>query len=123
LAGDTEFEAQMERKRWPHLKQRLSEVMRTKTRAQWCDLMEHTDICFAPVLSLDEASAHPHNVERGTFTEVDGVTQPAPAPRFSRTPGQIQGPPVHPGTHTADVLDSIGRGSDEEALRERGVIG
>ena len=70
--------------------------------------MEHTDVCFAPVLRMDEAARHPHNVERGTFVEVGGVTQPAPAPRFSRTPATIDRPPAHDGEHTAEVLREWG---------------
>ncbi len=123
LTDDPGFQAQMDRPQWSHLKTRLADVMRTKTRSQWCDLMEHTDICFAPVLSMDEATMHPHNQARGTFTTVDGVTQPAPAPRFSRTPGAIQGPPVHAGADTDAVLTSIGRGEDIAALRASGAIG
>ncbi len=70
--------------------------------------MEGTDTCFAPVLSLEEAPEHPHNVARETFVEVDGVRQPAPAPRFSRTPGQIASPPPNPGEHTESVLRDWG---------------
>ena len=84
-SGDAEFAKQMDSSSWPHLKERLAEVFATKTRAEWCELMEHTDVCFAPVLTMSEAAEHPHNVERGTFIEVGGVKQPAPAPRFSRT--------------------------------------
>lgn len=75
----------MDKSRWPELKEKLAAVIRTRTRDEWCSLMEGTDICFAPVLDLDEAPRHPHNVSRGTFVEIDGVVQPAPAPRFSRT--------------------------------------
>jgi alpha-methylacyl-CoA racemase len=85
------------------LKERLAEVFRTKTRDEWCEIMEGTDVCFAPVLSMDEAPAHPHNVS-GTFVEVAGVVQPAPAPRFSRTAPEIQRPPAHAGQHTDEVL-------------------
>src|SRR5581483_5221000 len=79
-----------------------------KTRAEWCELMEGTDVCFAPVLDLDEAPRHPHNVARQTFVEVAGVTQPAPAPRFSATPGAIQGPPSAIGAHNQEALADWG---------------
>ena len=72
----------------------------TKTRDEWCAVMEHTDVCFAPVLTMSEAAEHPHNVQRGTFVEIDGVTQPAPAPRFSRTQAGRRLAPGPPGpTH------------------------
>ena len=86
LKDDPEFARQMERARWPELKLRLTALFLTRTRDEWCALMADTDICFAPVLSLAEAPQHPHNVARGTFVEVNGMTQPAPAPRFSATP-------------------------------------
>jgi alpha-methylacyl-CoA racemase len=94
LADDTAFDAQMDSARWPLLKLRLADVFRTRTRDEWCALLEGTDACFAPVLDWDEAPAHPHNVARGTFVDVEGVVQPAPAPRFSRTvPDQPDGRP------------------------------
>ena len=104
LDGDPEFAPQMDRALWPVLKSRLEQVFRTKTRDEWCELMEGTDVCFAPVLTMSEAAEHPHNVERKTFVEVGGVAQPAPAPRFSRTVPEIGGPPAHPGQHTREVL-------------------
>lgn len=104
LEGDADFTAQADQSRWPALKARLTEVFRTKTRAEWCELMEHTDVCFAPVLTMTEAALHPHNVARGTFVEVEGVRQPAPAPRFSRTAPELGHPPAHPGAHTREVL-------------------
>ncbi|MCB0963841.1 MAG: CoA transferase [Acidimicrobiales bacterium] len=104
----TELPHQMDRSAWPALKARLAEVFRTKTRDEWCELMEHTDVCFAPVLTMDEAPAHPHIAERGTFTEVAGLVQPAPAPRFSRTPGGVRRPPAHAGQHTDEVLTDFG---------------
>ncbi|MFZ3287243.1 MAG: CaiB/BaiF CoA-transferase family protein, partial [Telluria sp.] len=81
--SDPAFDAQMERSGWPALKAKLSALFKTRTRAQWCELLEGTDVCFAPVLDMAEAPQHPHNRARATFVEVDGVTQPAPAPRFS----------------------------------------
>ena len=122
LADDAEFAPQMDRDLWPVLKTRLEQVFRTKTRDEWCALMEGTDVCFAPVLTMSEAARHPHNVARGTFIEVAGVPQPAPAPRFSRTVPEITGPPAHPGQHTREVL--IDWGLDEarvEALMASGT--
>jgi len=93
LADDTDFDAQMNPKQWPVLKEKLTALFKTKTRTQWCELMEGTDICFAPVLSLSEAKEHPHNVERQTFVDVGGLKQPAPAPRYSVT---VSDPPKRP---------------------------
>jgi len=99
LSGDPEFGAQFDAARWPALKDRLAAIFRTKTRDQWCALMEGTDICFAPVLSLAEAPGHPHNVARNAFVELGGMNQPAPAPRFSATPAD---PPRLPPEAGAD---------------------
>src|SRR3954447_5931800 len=88
--SDEAFEAQMDRKAWPELKQKLVEVFKTRTREDWCKIMEGTDVCFAPVLTMAEAPKHPHNAAREIFVERHGVTQPAPAPRFSRTPSAIR---------------------------------
>jgi alpha-methylacyl-CoA racemase len=93
---------------WPGLKIRLQEVMKAKTRDEWCAIMEATDVCFAPVLTMSEAAAHPHNVERQTFINVNGHMQPAPAPRFSRTTPEISRPSAHAGQHTAEVLRDWG---------------
>jgi alpha-methylacyl-CoA racemase len=90
---------QWDRARWPALKQRLADIFLGETRTHWCDLLEGSEACFAPVLSPSEASQHPHNVQRGTFVEINGVTLPAPAPRFGRTP-TAAGTPCHAGTHT-----------------------
>jgi alpha-methylacyl-CoA racemase len=87
---DALYDGQMDAKQWPAMKAKMAEVFRTKTRAEWCAIMEGTDVCFAPVLSLSEAPTHPHMAERKIFVDVDGVTQPAPAPRFSRTPSAIR---------------------------------
>jgi alpha-methylacyl-CoA racemase len=123
LADEGDFAAQMDRSRWPELKARLAEVFRTKTRDEWCEIMEGTDVCFAPVLSISEAPTHPHNVERGTFVEVAGITQPAPAPRFSRTAPEIQRPPAHAGQHTDEILAAVGYDGDRiAALRESGAV-
>lgn len=101
---DPEFEQQMDVFKWTDNQNKLEALFKTKTRDQWCDIMEGTDICFAPVLSLEEAIHHPHNVSRKTFIEINGIPQPAPAPRFSRTVPEIQSPPPSPGQHTETVL-------------------
>jgi alpha-methylacyl-CoA racemase len=107
---------QMDRSRWPEMHERLQAIFKTKTRRQWCEILEGTDACFAPVLSLDEAPRHPHNVERGTFVEVDGLLQPGPAPRFSRTVPEVQGPPAVAGQHTDEIL--AGWGFSQEQIRQ-----
>jgi alpha-methylacyl-CoA racemase len=112
LEGDPEFARQMDQSMWPSLKERLRGVMKSKTRAEWCAIMEHTDVCFAPVLTMSEAAEHPHNVERGTFIEVAGTKQPAPAPRFSRTTPEVVSAPAHPGQHSRAVLADWGLAAD-----------
>ncbi|MDP6020038.1 MAG: CaiB/BaiF CoA-transferase family protein [Alphaproteobacteria bacterium] len=109
---------------WTASRDGMQEVFKTKTRDEWCEILEGTDVCFAPVLSLDEAPDHPHNKARETFVEVEGVTQPAPAPRFSRTPGKIQRPPPKAGENTDEVLADWGFAADELGrLRQAGAIG
>lgn len=105
---DDAFSSQMDRKAWPELKAKLAAVIATRTRDAWAALMEGSDACVAPVLSMAEAPLHPHNVARGTFVEVAGVVQPAPAPRFSATPGAIQRAPAQPGSDTTAVLADWG---------------
>ena len=118
-----ELPRQNDRPSWPRMKERLKALFLTRTRDEWCKIMEGTDICFAPVLSMDEAPQHPHNRHRGTFVVQDGVTQPAPAPRFSRTPSAIQCPPAAPGEHTEVALREWGFSSTElDKLRECGAI-
>jgi alpha-methylacyl-CoA racemase len=118
-----ELPRQNDRPSWPRMKERLKTLFLTKTRDEWCKIMEGTDICFAPVLSMDEAPQYPHNQLRGTFVVQDGVTQPAPAPRFSRTPSAIQCPPAVPGEHTEEALRDWGFSSTElEKLRNSGAI-
>jgi alpha-methylacyl-CoA racemase len=115
---------QHDRSQWPAMKKRFADLFRSKTRDEWCAVLEGSDACFAPVLSLSEAAQHPHMKERGTFVEVDGVEQPAPAPRFSRTPGAIQGPPAKAGIHTEVALGDWGFTPDEiSQLLLKGAIG
>jgi alpha-methylacyl-CoA racemase len=110
-------------RRWPELSEKFATIFRTRTRAEWCELLEGTDVCFAPVLTLGEAMEHPHNQARGTYREVNGVRQPAPAPRFSATPGEIGRAPVAIGTDTRQVLDVLGYSPAEAAqLANDGVI-
>ena len=90
--SETAFDAQLDRAAWPALRQKLAEIFCTKTRDEWCRIMEGTDVCFAPVLTIAEAPLHPHMAARKTFVKRHGVTQPAPAPRFSRTPSTIREP-------------------------------
>jgi alpha-methylacyl-CoA racemase len=119
-----ELPRQNDRSAWPMLKDRVAAIFRTKTRDEWCRIMEGSDVCFAPVLSMQEAPNHPHNRHRGTFVEVEGVVQPAPAPRFSRTPSAIQRPPAQPGQHTEEALRDWGFSAAElERLRGCGAIG
>jgi alpha-methylacyl-CoA racemase len=120
---DEALPGQYDRAQWPALKERVAAVFRTKTRDEWCEIMEGTDVCFAPVLTIPEAVAHPHNVHRGTFVEVAGIPQPGPAPRFSRTEAAIARPPAHAGQHTEEILAEAGLDADRIAkLRETGAI-
>ncbi len=115
--------AQEDRDHWPEMRERFAAVFRTRTRDAWCAIMEGEEVCFAPVLSLAEAPEHPHNKARETFIERDGFMQPAPAPRFSRTPSSIQRGAPAPGEHTDEALLNWGFRRDElDALREAGAI-
>jgi len=115
--------AQMDRSQWPAMKARLAALVKTKSRDEWCRIMEGSDVCFAPVLAMSEAPGHAHNAARKTFIEIAGMTQPAPAPRFSRTPPEVARPPAHAGQHSVEVLAGWGFGDDEiRALRESKAI-
>ena len=104
-------------------KQALKSIFLEKTQQEWCELMEGTDICFAPVLNMAEAPEHPHNKARNTFIELEGIVQPAPAPRFSRTTPEAHPPPAYVGEHTDEVLTDIGmQESDIETLKSSGEI-
>ena len=117
------FGNQMSRDSWPEQKEAIKKIILDKTRDEWCELMEGTDVCFAPVLDMSEAPKHPHNVERKTFIDLEGVTQPAPAPRFSRTEPEVVSSPSVVGEHTDEVLSSIGF-SDEDinTLKTSGAV-
>jgi alpha-methylacyl-CoA racemase len=118
-----EWDDQFDREGWPARKVDLAAIFRTRTRAEWCELLEHTDVCFAPVLSIEEAPLHPQNVARSTFVRHHDLVQPATAPRFSRTPAALGAPPCLPGQDTDDVLADRGFGADEiDALRKIGAV-
>lgn len=115
--------SQHDRTQWPAMKERFAAIFAGRTRDEWCEVFEGTDVCFAPVLTMTEATHHPHNVERGTFIEVAGVTQPGPAPRFSRTAPEVVRPPAHAGQHTDEALADWGIDADRRsALRASGAI-
>ncbi|MDG2908611.1 MAG: CaiB/BaiF CoA-transferase family protein [Acidimicrobiales bacterium] len=117
------FGNQHDRGLWPELSEEIAAVVRTKTRDEWDAVLEGSDVCYAPVLTADEATRHPHNVARGTFIDVGGITQPGPAPRLSRTPGEVRRPPAHAGQHTDEVLAEAGFDVDEvAALRASGAV-
>jgi alpha-methylacyl-CoA racemase len=123
LGEDPDLPWQNDKSQWGALKDRLTEIFKSKTRDEWCEIMEGSDVCFAPVLAMSEAPSHPHNLARKTFIEVAGVTQPAPAPRFSRTAPEVSRPPARTGEHGEEVLASFGFGADEiRRLRESKAI-
>jgi alpha-methylacyl-CoA racemase len=109
--------------RWPQLTAKLAAAFAQKTQAEWCEIFDGSDACAAPVLTMAEAASHPHMATRATFANIDGVIQPAPAPRFSRTPGALRGGPAAPGAHTDAVLSDCGFSKEEIAkLRDQGAI-
>jgi alpha-methylacyl-CoA racemase len=114
---------QTDRTRWPEMQERLKRIFKSKTRAEWTEIMQQTDICFAPVLRMSEALSHPHNLHRESFVEIDGIPQPAPAPRFLGTPARVQRPPARVGEHTEAVLKDWGFSVDEiAALHREGAV-
>ncbi len=120
---DADFDAQHDKSKWPALKAKVAAAIRTKTRDEWDALMLGTDVCYAPVLSLDEAPKHPHNVARETFLTIDGVVQPAPAPRFSRTASKVHGPAPQIGADNDSALADWGFSADAvAALKQSGAI-
>ncbi len=117
------FAKQMSRDLWPEQKEEIKKIFLKKTRDEWCELMEGTDVCFAPVLDMSEAPQHPHNKERKTFIDLEGVTQPAPAPRFSRTEPEVVSSPSIVGEHTNEVLSSIGLSEEDiSSLKTSGAV-
>lgn len=120
---DPEFAKQNDKQHWASLRGKLEALFITQPRDHWCALLEGTDVCFAPVLDLQEAPTHPHNVARQSFVEIDGVTQPAPAPRFSRTPSSVQAPAAIAGEHSEAILNDWGfNGNEISALKQGGAI-
>ncbi|MBC8365505.1 MAG: CoA transferase [Actinobacteria bacterium] len=117
------FANQHDKGLWPEFTKEIAAVVRTKTRDEWDAILEGSDVCYAPVLTVGEAERHPHNVARGTFIEVGGITQPGPAPRLSRTPGEVRRPPAHAGQHTDEILAEAGFEADQvAALRASGAV-
>ncbi len=123
LSNDPDFAKQMSREDWPSLRTRLETVFLERTRDEWDEIMLGSDVCYAPILQFEEAASNPHNQERQTFVESSGVTQAAPAPRFSRTPAELPTPAVAPGNNTDEVLSSMGLSVDEIAvLKSSGAV-
>jgi alpha-methylacyl-CoA racemase len=121
--GGKDLADQMDRTSWLVLKDRFAEIFKTKTRAEWCEIMEGHDVCFAPVLSMSEAPDHLQLKARGTFIEVAGVTQPRPAPLYSRTSPVSPRPPCSPGEHTEEVLKELGFSEEEiSMLRKKNTV-
>jgi alpha-methylacyl-CoA racemase len=117
------IQSQHDRQAWPEMKQQFTTIFKTKTREEWCELLEGTDVCFAPILSPWEAHEHPHLKSRGVFVKNGGVVQPGPAPRFSRTQPEIQGVPAIPGQHTREVLTGLGLYVSEiDELSKNGIV-
>jgi alpha-methylacyl-CoA racemase len=114
---------QMDSDGWPRVRAAIAGAFRSRTRDEWCELLEGTDACFSPVLGLEEVERHPHNAARGTFISVDGRIQPRPVPRMSETPGTVERPPPVPGQHTDEVMAELGMNSEEiTRLRGTGAI-
>jgi len=123
LENDPEFARQMDKSAWPNLKKRMREIIAGRTREEWNAIFEMSDVCYAPVLTMSEAAQHPHNVARNAFLNIDGLTQPAPAPRFSRTVPATPTPGAHPGQNTREVLSAWGIPSGEvDALIDKGAV-
>ena len=124
LTEDRDFDAQHDPSKWPTLKAKLTDLFKTRTRAEWDALMEHTDVCYAPVLTMSEAAEHPHNRAREAFVTIGDHLQPAPAPRYSETRPETPEPAPMPGDNSEAVLKDIGLNADEIArLREAGAVG
>jgi alpha-methylacyl-CoA racemase len=121
--GPADFSQQLDKSRWPELKARIAERLKHKTRDEWCAIMEGTDVCFAPVLDMREAPGYAHNRARRSFVERDGVTQAAPAPRFSRSAGELPRAPVAAGADSPVILEQLGYDAAAQAkLKEAGIV-
>ncbi|MFP6713937.1 MAG: CaiB/BaiF CoA-transferase family protein [Alphaproteobacteria bacterium] len=124
IKGEQNLPGQFDKAQWQEMHARFEAVFKTKTREEWCEIMEGSDVCFAPVLTFNEAPDHPHNKVRGTFVDVEGVLQPNPAPRFSRTPGSVKGVAPDYGQNTRDGLLEWGFGAAEiDELMKENVVG
>ncbi len=124
IKGEQNLPGQFDKAQWPEMHARFEAVFKTKTREEWCEIMEGSDVCFAPVLTFNEAPDHPHNKVRGTFVDVEGVLQPNPAPRFSRTQGSVKGVAPDYGQNTRDGLLEWGFGAAEiDELMKENVVG
>lgn len=113
--ADADLPAQADRDHWPMMREKLASIFKTKTRAEWTEIMEQKDVCFAPVLRMSEALEHHHNVHRGSFIELDGVPQPGPAPRFVRTPSAPPRGSAYAGEHSEKALAEWGFSGQEIA--------
>jgi len=121
--AEIDFAAQFDKQRWPALKAEIAARIVSKTRQQWCEIMEGTDVCFAPVLNMEEAPQHPHNKARNSFVNVQGSIQTAPAPRFDRTPGEVGRLPVTAGTDSDEILAELGiEAATIASLKEKGAV-
>ena len=123
LEDDPDFKDQLDFSQWPARKKKIAEIFKSKTREEWRRIMEGSDVCFAPVLPMEEAMNHPHNVARQTFIEVGGIKQPAPTPRFSRTKPEVRKMASKPGADTETALAEWGFSQDEiEGLKKAGAV-
>ena len=119
---ETTFNNQFDQKQWPELKKIVSERFKTRTRDDWCEIFKGNDVCFAPVLSLQESVNYQHNKDRKTFVEIAGINQPAPAPRFSRTESQVKHPPLKVGSNTQEIIDELNLTMDTDFLISQNII-
>lgn len=121
--GPADLPSRLDKSRWPELKKKITEAVAKRTQKQWCELLEGSDVCFAPVLKIAEAKDHPHNKARGVFFERDGVTQPAPAPRFTRTPSEAGAAPQAPGGDSRALMAELGYDEkSSQALLSSGAV-
>ena len=116
LSREGNLPDQLDKSKWPEMHERFERIFKSKTQTEWCNIMEGSDVCFAPVLTFNEAPHHPHNKARGTFVDIEGIPQPNPAPRFSRTPGSIKGAAPDYGQNTSEGL--VEWGFQEKEVRE-----
>ena len=119
---ETTFNNQFDQKQWPELKKIVSERFKTRTRDEWCEIFKGNDVCFAPVLSLQESVNYQHNKDRKTFVEIVGINQPAPAPRFSRTESEVKHPPLKVGSNTQEIIDELNLTMDTDFLISQNII-